>query len=115
MDDDDVLAVTVVTRMEVLKGRFDNILKAASDEDLRIAVERYEASERLLHDFDLAPIDNKARQKREMLRKHKKAKNMKRPDLLIASVCLAQDALLVTKNTKDYKDVPGLRVENWAD
>ena len=38
-----------------------------------------------------------------------------RADLLIACIALAQDALLVTGNTKDYKDVAGLRIENWVD
>jgi tRNA(fMet)-specific endonuclease VapC len=40
---------------------------------------------------------------------------MKRPDLLIACIALAQDALLVTRNTKDFNQVPGLRIANWAD
>jgi predicted nucleic acid-binding protein len=35
--------------------------------------------------------------------------------MLIACTALANDALLVTRNVKDYKDVPGLRIENWAD
>jgi predicted nucleic acid-binding protein len=115
MAEGEVLAVTLITRMEVLRGRFDNIVKAANDEELKTAVERLHASEELLDDFALAPIDAGARQKFELLKKHKKTKKMKRADMLIASVALAQDALLVTRNTKDYKDVPGLRVENWAD
>jgi tRNA(fMet)-specific endonuclease VapC len=39
---------------------------------------------------------------------------MGRPDMLIASIALAHDALLVTRNVDDYKAVSGLRVENWA-
>jgi predicted nucleic acid-binding protein len=35
--------------------------------------------------------------------------------MLIACICLAHDALLVTRNVDDYKGVAGLRVENWAD
>jgi predicted nucleic acid-binding protein len=30
-------------------------------------------------------------------------------------MALANNALLVNRNTKDFKDVPGLRLENWAD
>jgi hypothetical protein len=40
---------------------------------------------------------------------------MKRPDLLIACIALAQDALLVTRKTKDFKKVAGLKLANWAD
>jgi predicted nucleic acid-binding protein len=40
---------------------------------------------------------------------------MGRADMLIACIALAHDALLVTRNTKDYKDVAGLRVAYWVD
>jgi tRNA(fMet)-specific endonuclease VapC len=34
-------------------------------------------------------------------------------DLLIASVALAHDLTLVTHNTKDFENIPNLRVEDW--
>ena len=34
-------------------------------------------------------------------------------DLWIAAQALAEDALLVTDNTREFKRVPGLRIENW--
>jgi tRNA(fMet)-specific endonuclease VapC len=36
-----------------------------------------------------------------------------RVDLLIASVALVHDLTLVTHNTADYGNVPGLRLEDW--
>jgi tRNA(fMet)-specific endonuclease VapC len=36
-------------------------------------------------------------------------------DLRIASIVLACDAILVTRNASDFRRVPGLRIENWAD
>ena len=36
-------------------------------------------------------------------------------DLKIASICLEHDALLLTRNLRDFNQVPGLRVENWLD
>lgn len=35
-------------------------------------------------------------------------------DRLIAAHALALDLVLVTNNERDFADVPGLRVENWA-
>jgi tRNA(fMet)-specific endonuclease VapC len=35
-------------------------------------------------------------------------------DLKIASIALAQDALLLSANLRDFQQVPGLRVENWS-
>jgi tRNA(fMet)-specific endonuclease VapC len=34
-------------------------------------------------------------------------------DLLIASVALAHDLTLVTHNTADFRNVPGLRLDDW--
>jgi len=34
-------------------------------------------------------------------------------DLKIASIALASDAILLSRNVKDFQNVPGLRVLNW--
>ena len=36
-------------------------------------------------------------------------------DLKIASICLAHDALLLSRNLVDFEKVPELRVANWLD
>ncbi len=36
-------------------------------------------------------------------------------DLKIAAICMAHDALLLSRNIVDFVKVPGLRVENWLD
>lgn len=36
-------------------------------------------------------------------------------DLKIAAICIAYDALLLSRNLVDFQKVPGLRVENWLD
>jgi tRNA(fMet)-specific endonuclease VapC len=36
-------------------------------------------------------------------------------DLKIASICLAHDATVLTRNEIDFNKVPGLSVENWLD
>lgn len=36
-------------------------------------------------------------------------------DLLIASVALTEDLILVTNNTRHYKRIENLRLENWTD
>ncbi|MFN0078159.1 MAG: type II toxin-antitoxin system VapC family toxin [Prosthecobacter sp.] len=33
-------------------------------------------------------------------------------DLKIAAICLAHDAMLLTRNLSDFDQIPGLRVEN---
>jgi tRNA(fMet)-specific endonuclease VapC len=108
------ISVTVITRMEILRGRYDGIVKAADPEELLAAMARFRSSRDLLDSFRLLDVDDTAaKQFGDLLKAKKKPK--RRGDLLIACVALAQDALLVTRNVKDYKDVPKLRVENWAD
>ena len=34
-------------------------------------------------------------------------------DLLIAGIALAHDITLVTRNTREFERVPGLKIENW--
>lgn len=36
-------------------------------------------------------------------------------DRLIAAHALAADRILITNNERDFKDVPGLRIENWTE
>lgn len=36
-------------------------------------------------------------------------------DLKLAAVCLAHDAMLLTRNVADFDRIPGLRLENWLD
>ena len=36
-------------------------------------------------------------------------------DLRIASIALAHDATLLTRNLADFRKVPGLKIENWLD
>jgi len=35
-------------------------------------------------------------------------------DVLIAGQAVARNAILVTRNTREFARVPGLRIENWA-
>jgi predicted nucleic acid-binding protein len=115
VEEGEELAITIVTQMEILQGRFATIRNAADQNELKVAMERFRTSEEFLAWFSRLDADDAARDHFERLRKAKKTKNMRRGDMLNACIALANNAVLVTRNVKDYKDVPGLRVENWAD
>jgi tRNA(fMet)-specific endonuclease VapC len=43
----------------------------------------------------------------------KQGLDVSRFDLLIASVALVHDLTVVTHNTQDFQNIPGLRLEDW--
>jgi predicted nucleic acid-binding protein len=90
-------------------------LKAANEEELRKAAERFQQAEELLSAFVVVGFTEDSIKHFGRLRKQRNLKKMGRADMLIACIALAHDALLVTRNTKDYKDVAGLRMDNWVD
>lgn len=47
---------------------------------------------------------------REMLRKQGKRVNQRAFDLLIAATAIEHGLTLVTRNTDDYEDIPGLKL-----
>jgi tRNA(fMet)-specific endonuclease VapC len=109
------VAVTVVTRIEVLQGRFAALLKAADPEQLQQAQGRLAESERQLASFAVLPVDAAAAAEFGRLLNTKGLRRIGRGDLLIAAIALAKRATLVTRNLKDFRLVPGLQIENWAD
>lgn len=113
--EDEELAVTVITQMEILQGRFASIQKAATGDELLRAMERFRGSRELIESFLLLEINAAAAQRFTAMTAAKKRPKVKRGDMLIACIALAHDALLVTQNVKDYKPVNGLQVENWAE
>jgi tRNA(fMet)-specific endonuclease VapC len=112
---EEVPATSIVTRIEVLQGRFESVLKAANADQLLAAQERLEVAEDELAKFTIVPFDVAAATEFDRLRENKKLKKIGRKDLLIAAIALAHSATFVTRNLRDFRQVPGLRLENWAD
>ena len=109
------VVLTIVTRIEVLQGRFASVMKAEDGQKLLLAQRRLAESESRLARFDILPFDGASEAEFDRLRKEKKLRKIGRGDLLIACIALATKATLVTRNLKDYRQVPGLLLENWAD
>jgi tRNA(fMet)-specific endonuclease VapC len=111
--DPDEVTTTLITKIEMLQGRFDALLKAADPEQLLRAQQRLARTEELLGELDIIPITAAAAAEFDKLRKNKRLKKIGRADLLIASIALAHRATLVTRNLKHFRQVPGLNVESW--
>ena len=108
------VATTVVTWMEVMQGRFRAIFTAADADQLEQASRRLQESASQLRSLPIVSI-NRAVAKQFALLANKKLKRIGRGDILIASIALAEKAMLVTRNARDFSLVPGLKWENWSD
>ena len=105
-----------MTRVELLRGRFDSLLKASDGVQLQQAqwrLDQTEAGE--LAKLVVVPIGAEPAAAFDRLRQIRKLKKVGRADLLIAAIALAHRATLVTRNVRDFSKSRGLILENWAD
>jgi tRNA(fMet)-specific endonuclease VapC len=109
------VVTTVVTEVEILRGRQDFLFKAADGTQLLRAQELLDSSRALLAEIVILPVDEAAAAEFDKLRQQKKLKKLGRGDLLIASIALVRRATVVTRNVKHFQQVPTLAVENWVD
>jgi len=113
--EDPEVYTTIITKIELLRGRFEFVLKAATDKELLRAQSWLLRTEELLDRLWIVPLDEAAGAQFERLRSLHSLRAMGRADLLIASIALAQHATLVTRNVRHFKPVPNLKVVNWVD
>jgi tRNA(fMet)-specific endonuclease VapC len=107
-----IVAATVVSYEEQTRGWFSVMAQARSlDEQLRA----YGYLQRHLQVFCAIPLlafDAPAVAIVKQLQQQRiRIGSM---DLKIAGIALAQDAILLTRNAKDFQKVPGLRCEDWT-
>ena len=114
VDDPDV-GITVITKVELLRGRFDFLLKAATGTELLKAQRWLHRTEELLAQILIFPMNTDAAAHFDRLRTMKQLRKIGRADLLIASIVLSHRATLVTRNERHFRQVPDLIVTNWVD
>jgi tRNA(fMet)-specific endonuclease VapC len=106
------IAITMVTVVEQLYGRLNQI-KSANSEDaltfsyrqLRETLEDFRNINLL--DFDLDAYNSYTDLVRQRIR-------IGTQDLRIAATVISRNGVLVTRNRRDFERVPGLRFEDWA-
>jgi tRNA(fMet)-specific endonuclease VapC len=109
------VGTTIITKIELSRGRFDFLLKAATGAELLRAQRLLVRTEELLAQILVVPIDEAAAAQFDRLRAVKRLRKIGRADLLISSIALAHRATLVTRNVRHFRQVPGLTVTNWVD
>lgn len=110
----DERSVPVVVAEEVLRGQLASVRSAQSSGG-RITLEQayayLEETLRALRDAQLLSYTNTADALVIAWRAAKLKVGVQ--DLRIAAICMAHGAKLVTRNARDYAQVPGLNLEVW--
>jgi tRNA(fMet)-specific endonuclease VapC len=88
---------------------------AANGEELLRAQRWLQGTEADLARLPVVPFDDAAIAEFDRLLGTKGLKKIGRGDLMIASIALVTKATLITRNLKDFRKIPGLQLENWAD
>lgn len=98
----DGVAVSMVTSMEAYQGT----LRETTSEAERAAFARFFATVPILP-FS-APVARRCAELRHQLKQQGRRVNSRAMDLIIAATALDYGLELVTRNTSDYDDIPGL-------
>lgn len=112
--DDPIVGTTIITKVELLRGRIDFLLKAANGTDLLRAQRWLTRAEELLAQILIVPFDEAAAMQFDRLRANKSYRKIGRADLLVASIVLANQATLVTRNLRHFRQIHGISVANWV-
>src|SRR5207302_3460126 len=105
------LAIPIVAVEEQCKGW---LAKLHRTRDIHQQITPYKRLAELfdfLAEWDIVPLSQAAADLFEQLRRQKVRVGSQ--DLKIASIVVAEDALLLSAKLRDYQRVPDLRVENW--
>ena len=104
---------SIVTVQEITKGWLGLLNRRARAPEQVIVYARFQRSIEVLRDWDILPFDDEAAALFEDLQRQRL--RVGTMDLKIAAICLAHNALSLTRNVSDFEKVRGLRTENWLD
>jgi tRNA(fMet)-specific endonuclease VapC len=111
----DLVAITIVTAEETIKGRLAAINNLSGVEKVDRLASAYKVFYTTLEDLKSLPVlpfsDNARDRYREFLQQKIRVGSH---DLRIAAISLSVGGILVTCNRRDFERVPGLQFEDWS-
>lgn len=105
--------ITAVTCEEQLRGWLAEIHRQKRPRDQITGYARLIRTIETLARWTILPLDDESSAAFDSLTKQRV--RIGTNDLKIAAITLAHDATLLTRNTRDFAKVPGLRFENWLE
>jgi tRNA(fMet)-specific endonuclease VapC len=110
-DTSDAYATTIITVEEIMRGWMAAIRRIHDPQRQINGYEKLRQLFRFFATWNVLEWDGRAADEFEALKQAKiRIGSM---DLKIASICMANKATLLSRNRRDFENVPGLRVEDW--
>jgi tRNA(fMet)-specific endonuclease VapC len=97
---------TIINYTELLFGAYNSSKVQENLEKIKSFLQTIQILE-----FDETSAENFARLKSTLKSRGNLIADM---DLMVAGICLSQDMVLVTNNTKHFKRIEELKLENWS-
>jgi tRNA(fMet)-specific endonuclease VapC len=110
--DPNAIAVTIITVEEQMYGRLNRIRRAKSIEDLRLAYFSLNRTLAYFQSICVLDFDSSAADSYQSIISQKIRVGTQ--DLKIASISLSRNAVIVTRNFRDFSKVPGIKIEDWS-
>ena len=106
------ITTTVVNYEEQMRGWLERAARAKTRDQMISAYSRLELHIKSFGDIPLLPFDAKAADAFEQIMKANT--QVGTMDLRIAAIAIANNAVVLTRNTRHFGKVPGLLVEDWS-
>jgi tRNA(fMet)-specific endonuclease VapC len=106
------LSVTIITVEEILTGWYSQIRRAKNDQQILRAYASLQQAVEFLGRVRILPMDEEALGQFHAFRKDKL--RIGSNDLKMAAIAKRNGVTLVTRNLRDYKRLPGLKLEDWS-
>ncbi len=102
----DDIAVTIISYAELLFGAYNSLRIKENLSKIKSFLETM-----TIVNFDKPAADIFARLKSDLRKEGRTISDM---DLIIASICIANQWTLITNNSKHFKRIRELKIENWS-
>lgn len=110
------LAITIITVQEIFNGWVVKINDRGESANLVNLYNKLWTTQEYFKAVTIINFDNAAYTVYNNLLKENQQLNKKRlqKDLRIASIALSRNAIMITRNQKDFSQIPALKLEDWT-
>ena len=110
--EDVLVAVTIITYEEQIRGRLSVLSKAKTLDEQVVAYQWLQKLSENYRSIQILPFDQAAGLEYQRLRKvYPRLGNM---DLRIAAISIVKKATLLTRNTSDFGKIKELSIDDWS-